>query len=153
MLSFGLETAMDAALPQLLFGVFSSPTFTAETSAYLSSTYGLLNLIFRPAGGILADYLYRKYKHTGNGVRAKWYLLLASNCLQGLMMVALGLYVNHGALTVGGVMGVIVAVAITGFVANAAAYSIYGHLRPKNVGFVAGLVGAGGNIGGICEYL
>lgn len=151
LLSFGLETAMDAALPQLLFGLFGSPTFTAEDAAFAASTYGLLNLIFRPAGGVFADMLYRRFKPVGYGLRAKVMLMIVTNVMQGLLMVGLGLYVNHSSsLSVAGVLGFIVGIAATGFVANAGAYSVYSHLRPKNVGFVAGLVGSGGAVGGLC---
>ena len=64
-------------------------------------------------------------------------------------MVGLGVYVDKGKSSLGGVIGFIVAIATTGFAANGAAYAIYGHLRPKNIGFVAGIVGASGNIGGL----
>ncbi|PWN25644.1 MFS general substrate transporter [Jaminaea rosea] len=151
LLSFGLETAMDAALPQLLFGLFGGPTFTAEDAAFAAATYGLLNLIFRPAGGVFADMLYSKYKPLGYGLRAKVMLMIVTNIMQGLLMVGLGMYVNHSShQSIGGVIGFIVGIAATGFVANAGAYSVYSHLRPRNIGFVAGLVGSGGAVGGLC---
>lgn len=149
MMSFGTETALDAALPQLIYALFASPTFSAADAAYVSSTYGLLNLFFRPLGGIIADLLYRKFKPMGYGLRAKVVFTLVCNVLQGLMLVGLGLYANSTSVSLGGVIGFLVAMAITGFMANAGAYSVYGHLRPQNIGFVAGLVGAGGNVGGL----
>lgn len=151
LLSFGLETALDAALPQLLYALFASPSFSVEDAAYAASLYGLLNLFFRPAGGVLADYLYRTFRPRGLGLRAKVVLMLSTNIMQGLFMVGMGLYINAASPQpkLGVVMGFMVLLAATGFVANAAAYSVYGHLRPKNVGFVAGLVGGGGNVGGL----
>ncbi|KAN0061890.1 hypothetical protein ACQY0O_005884 [Thecaphora frezii] len=143
-LTFGLETAMDAALPGLITTLFQSSTFTAVDAAYAASTYGLLNLVARPIGGICSDLLYARY-----GLRAKVLLLLATSCLQGVSMIGLGFYINHGHATIGGVIGFIVLIALTGFAANGACYSVYGHLRPKNVGAVAGIVGAGGNVGGL----
>lgn len=150
MLSFGLETALDAALPQLLFALFASASFTAETAAFAASTYGLLNLFFRPLGGIMADMLYHKYRPKGYGLRAKVTLMVVTNISQGLFMLGLGLYVDRkGSPDLGVVMGFIVLIAVFGFIANASAYAVYGHLRPKNIGFVAGLVGSGGNLGGL----
>lgn len=144
LLTFGLETAMDAALPGLLTTLFVSPTFTVADAAYAASTYGLLNIFARPMGGIIADLLYSRY-----GLRSKVLWLLATAFSQGIAMIGLGIYINKGDATIGGVIGFIVLIAVTGFAANGACYAVYGHLRPKNIGAVAGIVGAGGNVGGL----
>lgn len=149
MMTFGLETALDAALPGLILTLFQSRSFGPVDAAYVASTYGLCNLYARPLGGILCDMLYRRYRHRGLGVRAKVIFLLATGISQGLLLVGLGLYVDHGKASLGGVIGFIVAIATTGFAANGAAYAVYGHLRPKNVGAVAGIIGSCGNIGGL----
>jgi len=144
LLTFGLETAMDAGLPGLINTLFASSTFTVVDAAYAASTYGLLNIFARPVGGIIADMLYSRY-----GLRAKVWWLLGTALSQGIAMIGLGMYINYRSATLGGVIGFIVLIAVTGFAANGACYAVYGHLRPKNVGAVAGLVGAGGNIGGL----
>ncbi|KAL6898476.1 major facilitator superfamily domain-containing protein [Trichoderma evansii] len=144
MLTFGLETAMDAALPGLINSLFASESFGSVNAAYAASTYGLMNLFARPLGGIISDVLYARI-----GLRAKMYWLLATALSQGIAMIGLGVYINKNNATIGGVIGFIAMIAITGFSANGACYSIYGHWRPKNVGVVAGIVGASGNIGGL----
>lgn len=149
MITFGLETSLDAALPTLINGLFASSTFTAVDAAYVASTYGLCNLYARPIGGIICDLLYNKFAPRGLGVRAKVIFLLTMALAQGLLLIGLGAYVNNGSASLGGVIGFIVGLATTGFAANGAAYAIYGHLRPKNIGTVAGIVGAFGNIGGL----
>ncbi|CAD6891452.1 unnamed protein product [Tilletia laevis] len=143
MTTFGLETAMDAALPGLILTLFQSPNFKVDDAAYVASTYGLLNLFARALGGIAADVLYSRY-----GLIAKVYLLIGTGLAQGVLMIGLGFYVNNGA-TLGGVIGFMVGLGITGFAANGAAYAVYSHLRPRNIGVVAGLVGGFGNIGGL----
>ncbi|PWN45227.1 MFS general substrate transporter [Ceraceosorus guamensis] len=149
-ITFGLETAMDAALPQLIYGLFAGPSFSVADAAYAASTYGLLNLYARPLGGILCDILYNRFRPRGLGVRAKVVFLIAMNIMQGVLMIGLGFYVDQGAPpTLGGVLGFIVGIATTGFAANGAAYAVYPHIRPKNSGTVAGAVGAFGAIGGI----
>ncbi|KAM4065358.1 major facilitator superfamily protein [Hirsutella rhossiliensis] len=148
LLTFGLETAMDAALPGLMNTLFASKTFTVVDAAYAASTYGLLNLFARPLGGIVSDLLYARF-----GLRAKVYWLLATTLSQGIAVLGLGIYINHSDASIGGVIGFIVLIAITGFAANGACYSVYGHLRPKNIGAVAGIVGAGGNFGGLLYTL
>jgi NNP family nitrate/nitrite transporter-like MFS transporter len=149
MVTFGLETSLDAALPNLINGLFTSKTFTPTDAAFVASTYGLCNLYARPIGGIFSDMLYNHFRHRGLGVRAKVIFLLTMAISQGLLLIGLGVYVDHGAATLGGVIGFMVAMATTGFAANGAAYAIYGHFQPKNVGFVAGIVGGFGNIGGL----
>ncbi|PTB68399.1 MFS general substrate transporter [Trichoderma citrinoviride] len=148
LLTFGLETAMDAALPGLINTLFASKSFTITDAAYAASTYGLMNLFARPLGGIMSDLLYARF-----GLRAKMYWLLTTALSQGIAMIGLGVYINKNDATIGGVIGFLVAIAVTGFAANGACYSIYGHLRPKNIGAVAGIVGAGGNIGGLLYTL
>ena len=144
LLTFGLETALDAALPGLIKTLFASKTFTAVDAAYAASTYGLLNIFARPLGGVLSDVLYSRF-----GLRAKVYFLLATAVAQGICMIGLGVYIDQNQATLGGVIGFIVLVATFGFAANGACYSVYGHWHPRNIGAVAGMVGAGGNIGGI----
>jgi len=149
MITFGLETSLDAALPNLINGLFASPNFTATDAAFVASTYGLCNLYARPAGGIICDLLYNKFRHRGLGVRAKVIFLLFMAIAQGLILIGLGVYVDKPGSSLGGVIGFMVGLATTGFAANGAAYAVYGHLRPKNIGFVAGIVGGLGNIGGL----
>lgn len=148
LLTFGLETAMDAALPGLINNLFASESFGSVDAAYAASTYGLMNLFARPLGGIVSDVLYARF-----GLRAKMYWLLATAASQGIAMIGMGIYINRDGATISGVIGFIAVVAITGFSANGACYSIYGHWRPKNIGVVAGIVGAGGNIGGLLYTL
>lgn len=144
LLTFGLETALDAGLPGLIDQLFRSETFTHVDAAYAASTYGLLNIFARPLGGVVADMLYSRY-----GFRSKVYWLLATAASQGVAMIGLGFYVEREDTTIGGVIGFIVLIAITGFAANGACFAVYCHLQPKNNGAVAGIVGAGGNIGGL----
>ncbi|PWN48959.1 MFS general substrate transporter [Violaceomyces palustris] len=145
LITFGLETALDASLPGLLTTIFQSPTFTVVDAAYAASTYGLLNIYARPLGGVVADMLYSKF-----GLRAKVLWLLSTAFLQGVFLLGLGYYVDSGSPKLGPVMAFIVLIANFGFMANGAAYAVYGHLRPANIGTVAGIVGSSGNLGGLC---
>lgn len=144
LLTFGLETALDAGLPGLIYQLFRTETFTHVEAAYAASTYGLLNIFGRPLGGIIADMLYARY-----GFRSKVYWLLATSISQGIAMIGMGFYVERTDATIGGVIGFIILIAVTGFAANGACFAVYGHLHPKNIGAVAGIVGAGGNVGGL----
>lgn len=143
LLTFGLETALDAALPGLITTLFQSRTFTAIDAAYAASLYGLLNIYARPLGGVVSDVLYSKY-----GLRGRVIWLLATAFSQGIAMIGLGFYCNHNP-TLGGVLGFIFLIATTGFLANGANYGIPAIICPSAIGTVSGMVGAAGNIGGL----
>lgn len=143
LLTFGLETAMDAALPGLITTLFQSRTFTAIDAAYAASMYGLLNLYARPLGGIVSDVLYSKY-----GLRGRVIWLLCTAFSQGIAMIGLGFYCNNNP-TLSGVLGFIFFIATTGFLANGANYGIPAIICPSAIGTVSGLVGAAGNLGGL----
>ncbi|TKY89981.1 hypothetical protein EX895_001279 [Sporisorium graminicola] len=143
LLTFGLETAMDAALPGLIFTLFGSKNFTAIDAAYAASMYGLLNLYARPLGGVVSDVLFSKY-----GLRGRVIWLLATAFSQGIAMIGLGIYCNRDP-HFSGVMWFIFLIGTTGFLANGANYGIPAIICPSAIGTVSGLVGAGGNVGGL----
>lgn len=143
LLTFGLETAMDAALPGLITTLFQSKTFTAIDAAYAASMYGLLNLYARPLGGVVSDILFSKY-----GLRGRVIWLLVTAFSQGVAMIGMGVYCNRDP-TLGGVLAFIFLIGTTGFLANGANYGIPAIICPSAIGTVSGLVGAGGNLGGL----
>jgi nitrate/nitrite transporter NarK len=51
--------------------------------------YGLLNVVTRPAGGYLADVLYRRF-----GVPGKKFLMAFCGIAQGLLSIGLGVYID-----------------------------------------------------------
>ena len=143
LLTFGLETAMDAALPGLITTLFQSKNFTAIDAAYAASMYGLLNLYARPLGGVVSDVLYSKF-----GLRGRVIWLLATAFSQGIAMIGLGIYCNRDP-TLSGVLWFIFLIGTTGFLANGANYGIPAIICPSAIGTVSGLVGAAGNVGGL----
>ncbi|CAO1621627.1 unnamed protein product [Jaminaea pallidilutea] len=154
LLSFGLETTLDAALPQLLYGLFATESFTAESAAFAASMYGCLNFVIRPAGGVISDFIYRRFRARGLGVRARVTYMLLTNMGQGFFMLALGLYINqHRTPSFSVIMALVFLLALSGFQANAACFGVYPHVRPKNYGMVSGLIGSCGSIGGILYAL
>ena len=115
----------------------------------IASIYGLLNLCSRPAGGYLGDVVYRKY-----GVPGKNYLVLLTGVLQGLLSIGIGVYIDHNvsdAMTppLPTIIALIVLVALFDEMANGANFSLVPHCNPDSNGFVTGIVGAMGNLGGI----
>jgi len=153
--SFGYELAIDSFLVNYLFGLFQSPTFTQLQAGYYTSTFGFLNFVTRPAGGLIGDLIYRKY-----GVPGKKYWMLFNAGAQGLVSIGLGVYIqaNTTAGTVASgasrpelsvIMGLVSLLAIFNEMANGANFALVPHCNPYSNGVVSGLVGGFGNIGGI----
>ena len=74
--------------------------------------------------------------------------------MQGLLSVGIGVYIDHnisGAMTppLPTTIALIVLVALFDEMANGANFSLVPHCNPDSNGFVTGIVGAMGNLGGI----
>ncbi|GAA5966679.1 hypothetical protein JCM21900_005651 [Sporobolomyces salmonicolor] len=149
MTTFGFELAVDANLANVLYSDHKSPSFGQLRAGYYASTFGFLNVITRPLGGYVGDKLYPRF-----GVTGKKYLTITLGFLQGMMAIAYGLYVRHH-YSIGSKpdlntqMGLIALMAIFCETANGACFSLVPHCNPFSNGFVTGLVGGVGNLGGI----
>ncbi|KAH9947041.1 major facilitator superfamily domain-containing protein [Amylocystis lapponica] len=143
--TFGYELAIDANLSNVLYGLYKSPSFGQTKSGYVAAIYGLMNVYSRPLGGYIGDLVYIRW-----GVPGKKYLTLALGALQGFMSLALGLYIDsrqHPSLAV--VIAVFTILAVINEMGNGANFSLVPHCNPNSNGFMTGIVGALGNLGGV----
>ncbi|KAG1776328.1 major facilitator superfamily domain-containing protein [Suillus placidus] len=143
--TFGFELAIDANLATVLYKLLKSPTFGQTKAGYIAGIYGLLNVFSRPLGGYFGDLIYVKF-----GVPGKKYLTIACGVAQGLLSLGLGLYIDnhpHPSLVV--IIVIFVILAIFNEVANGVNFSLVPHCNPNSNGFMTGIVGAMGNLGGI----
>ncbi|GAA5907065.1 hypothetical protein JCM5296_006581 [Sporobolomyces johnsonii] len=149
MTTFGFELAVDANLANVLYSDHKSASFGQLRAGYYASTFGFLNVVTRPFGGYIGDKIYPRF-----GVTGKKYLTITLGFLQGMMTLAYGLYVRHH-YSVGTKpdlntqMGIVALMAIFCETANGACFSLVPHCNPFSNGFVTGLVGGIGNLGGI----
>jgi len=162
--TFGFELAVDSFLVTILFDLFihRKSGWSQLQAGYYTSTFGFLNIVTRPTGGFLADFLYKRF-----GVPGKKYLTLGLGFGQGLVAIGLGVYIlhhttgafsatvataaaNHGErpdLAV--IMGLVTIMAVLNEMANGSNFSLVPHCNPYSNGVVSGIVGASGNLGGI----
>lgn len=105
----------------------------------LAGVFGLMNLFARAAGGILADAVGNKY-----GLKGKGLLLAGLLVFEGFGIVAF-------AQTQDIWTAIITMLGFAMFLkmANGTTYSIVPFVNRKSVGSVSGIVGAGGNVGGL----
>ncbi len=105
--------------------------------------FGLMNIVFRPLGGVVADYAYRSTK----SVWAKKILLHTYTTLAGVFLVAIGQSDPTD-------LGMMVGLLCIGFAffdegANGLNFALVPHVHPFANGIVSGVTGACGNLGGI----
>lgn len=133
---FGIEITFDGVA-----ALYFTDTFKVglATAGLLAGVFGCMNLFARAVGGIVADKVGAKF-----GMRGKGILLAAMLLLEGLGIM---LFSQTGNLTMA-------IVAMLGFamflkMANGATYAIVPFVNKRAVGAVSGIVGAGGNVGGV----
>jgi MFS transporter, NNP family, nitrate/nitrite transporter len=133
---FGIEITFDNVA-----ALYFSENFSCDlkTAGLLAGIFGFMNIFARAIGGIVADKVGSTY-----GMRGKGWLLAGLLAVEGIGIV---LFAQTGSLTMA-------VVAMLGFalflkMANGATYAIVPFIDSKNVGSVAGIVGAGGNLGGV----
>lgn len=133
---FGMEITFDnvAALH------FVDNFHLSQSSAGLwAGAFGFMNLFARALGGIAADKVNRRY-----GIKGKGLLLSAMLFLEGIGLVLFALSGSLG-------MAIISMLTFALFLkmANGTTYAIVPFVNKKNLGLVSGIVGAGGNVGGM----
>lgn len=133
---FGMEITFDnvAALHFVdNFGV------DQKLAGLLAGLFGFMNIFARALGGIWADKIGRK-----NGLTGKGRLLAGLIAIEGI-----GLVFFASSTTLPIAIASMVLFALFLKMANGATYALTPFINAKNVGMVAGIVGAGGNIGGM----
>lgn len=110
-----------------------------KTAGFWAGAFGLMNLFARAMGGFFADRVGRVH-----GLRGKGLLLAAVLLIEGVGLI---LFASAGSLT----LAIISMLSFALFLkmANGTTYAITPFINEKNVGLVSGIVGAGGNLGGM----
>jgi NNP family nitrate/nitrite transporter-like MFS transporter len=131
---FGVEITIDNFAASYFHDDYKASLIMA---GLLASLFGWLNIFARALGGIVSDKVGNRF-----GFNGKVFLLALLLLLEGIGII---LFANAG--------GLVLAITLLFFfglclkMANGATYSIVPFINPKAVGSVAGIVGAGGNIG------
>ena len=133
---FGMEITFDNVAALHFVDTFKLDQASAGLWA---GVFGFMNIFARALGGIVADKVGAK-----NGLKGKGWLLALVLALEGIGLI---FFAMSGNLTAA-------IVSMLGFalflkMANGATYAIVPFVNTQNVGMVAGIVGAGGNVGGM----
>jgi NNP family nitrate/nitrite transporter-like MFS transporter len=138
--SFGAELAINSILGAYYLKNF--PKLGQTGTGRWAAMFGLLNVVFRPLGGIVADAVYKK---TGTVWSKKiWLHSLAVIC--GAFQIAIGLVNSHSHSTM---FGLVTGMALFLEAGNGANFALVPHTHPFANGIISGVTGASGNFGGI----
>ncbi|KAL9037543.1 MAG: hypothetical protein Q9180_003658 [Flavoplaca navasiana] len=142
--SFGTELSVNSILGAYYAKNF--PDLGQTGSGSWAAMFGLLNAVFRPAGGILADLIYR---HT-NSLWAKKALIHSLGIMLGVFLILIGIDDPNSKPVMFGLM---TGMAFFDEAANGACFALVPHVRPTSNGLITGVTGAAGNLGGIVFLL
>lgn len=133
---FGMEITFDNVAALHFVQEFK---LSQGSAGFWAGVFGFMNIFARALGGIFADKVGKRY-----GMRGKGLLLSAVLLLEGLGLI---LFANSGSFG----MAIISMITFALFLkmANGTTYAITPFVNEKNVGLVSGIVGAGGNVGGM----
>ncbi|MBI1780421.1 MAG: NarK family nitrate/nitrite MFS transporter [Sphingobacteriales bacterium] len=110
-----------------------------SNAGFWAGVFGFMNIFARALGGIFADRIGKSYGMRGKGILLATVLLLEG---AGLIMFA-------QAGSFGMAIFSMITFALFLKMANGTTYAITPFVNEKNVGLVSGIVGAGGNVGGM----
>jgi NNP family nitrate/nitrite transporter-like MFS transporter len=133
---FGMELTFDNVASLHFVDTFH---LNQSQAGFWAGIFGFMNLFARALGGIASDKAGRKF-----GMRGKGLLLAGVLLLEGAGLI---LFAQAGSL----MMAIICMLTFALFLkmSNGATYGIVPFVNAKNVGLVSGIVGAGGNMGGM----
>jgi NNP family nitrate/nitrite transporter-like MFS transporter len=131
---FGVEITVDNFAAAYFHDDYKA---TLIFAGLLASIFGWINIFARALGGMVSDKVGRRF-----GFNGKVSLLAILLLLEGIGIM---LFSNANTLAPAIIMMFFFGLCLK--MANGATYSIVPFVNPKAVGSVAGIVGAGGNIG------
>ncbi|KAF4317987.1 hypothetical protein BBO99_00007739 [Phytophthora kernoviae] len=108
-------------------------------AATVASSFGLMNMFARALGGLASDAVNRRL-----GMRGRQCVQFTLLCVLGALVITLSQLHSLGAC-----ITLYVLVAIAAQATGGSTYGIVPYLNEQHTGTVNGLVGAGGNLGGV----
>jgi len=133
---FGMEITFDGVASLHFVDTFK---LSQSSAGFWAGVFGMMNIFARALGGIVADKVGHRF-----GMNGKGHLLAAMLLLEGIGLIV---FANAGGL----LFAIISMLSFALFLkmANGATYAIVPFVNEKNVGLISGIVGAGGNLGGM----
>ncbi|KAK6582519.1 hypothetical protein PZA11_004927 [Diplocarpon coronariae] len=138
--SFGGELAINSILGSYYLKNF--PALGQTGSGRWAAMFGLLNVVCRPMGGVVADIIY----HYTGAVWGKKLWIVFCGVTTGCFELAIGLVNPYSEANM---FGLVAGLAVFMEAANGANFAVVPHVHPFANGVLSGVIGASGNLGGI----
>ena len=136
MVTFGSELAVISMLPLYFFDTFRESLGLSMTqSALIASVFAGLNLIMRPAGGIISDKFGRK----------KSLVFILAGLAMGYFLMSR----IDASWSIPAAIGAMIIASVFVNAGNGAVYAVVPLVKRRLTGQVAGMAGAYGNVGGV----
>ncbi|MDZ4797281.1 MAG: MFS transporter [Bryobacteraceae bacterium] len=133
---FGMELTIDNIAALYFVDTFH---LSMGAAGIVAGTFGMMNLFARALGGIVSDWAHRRW-----GLNGRTALLAVTIALEGVALVCFAL-AGWLPLAIGCML-------VTGLfikMSNGATYAVVPFVNKRALGAVAGIVGAGGNVGAV----
>ncbi|HEX5154806.1 MAG TPA: NarK family nitrate/nitrite MFS transporter [Parafilimonas sp.] len=133
---FGMEITFDNVASLHFVDTFK---LSQSSAGFWAGIFGFMNIFARALGGIVSDKIGSR-----SGLRGKGIFLACMLLLEGVGII---LFAKAGSLSIAILSMLSFALFLK--MANGATYGIVPFVNEKNVGLISGIVGAGGNLGGM----
>jgi NNP family nitrate/nitrite transporter-like MFS transporter len=133
---FGMEITFDNVASLHFVDTFK---LSQSSAGFWAGIFGFMNIFARALGGIFSDGIGNRY-----GLKGKGFFLASMLLLEGIGIL---LFAKAASLPLAIASMLLFALFLK--MANGATYGIVPFVNEKNIGLISGIVGAGGNLGGM----